>query len=92
MRYYKKGNGDKPKLGPPLTQNEVDHMTANMNSHQKAIFYENHFALRHEINHPNISGPFETGWGYTEFEGAGFSGKIGIPELPGQTTNLRMQK
>jgi hypothetical protein len=92
MRYYKKRSGDNPKLGPSYTQNEVDILTANMNRHQKAIFYESHLVLRHEINHPNISGPFETDWGYTEFEGAGFSGKIGIPELPGQTTNLRTEK
>ncbi len=92
MQYYKKGNGDQLKLGPSLTQNEIDHLTANMNRHQKNIFYENHLALRHEINHPNITGPFDTGWGYSEFEGAGFSGKIGIPALPGQTTNIRTQK
>ena len=44
--------------------------------------------LRIEINHPNISGPFETGWGYTDFEGKGFPYKIGLPSFPGQTTKL----
>lgn len=45
-------------------------------------------SLRVEINHPNISGPFETGWGYTDFEGKGFPDKIGIPSFPGQTTKI----
>jgi hypothetical protein len=92
MRYYKKGTGKNSVLGAPLTQAEVDSLTANMNQHQRAIFFENHLALRNNINHPNISGPFETGWGYTEFDGAGFSEKIGLPELPGQFTNSRIQK
>ena len=25
---------------------------------------EQHIGLREQINHPNISGPFDTGWGY----------------------------
>lgn len=58
-----------------------------MNAHQKTLFFENRLALRQYINHPSISGPFETGWGYTEFDGAGFSGRIGLPALPGQITN-----
>ncbi|WP_187271609.1 hypothetical protein [Massilia arenae] len=44
--------------------------------------------IRESINHPNISGPFETGWDYTEFGGAGFSQRIGLPSLPGQTTQI----
>jgi hypothetical protein len=61
-------------------------LTATMNKQQKSIFYENHLALREKINHPNISGPFETGWGYSDFDGAGYSGRIGLPALPGQVT------
>jgi hypothetical protein len=45
-------------------------------------------ALRVKINHPNISGPFETGWNYTDFNGKGFPEKIGIPQFPGQATQL----
>jgi hypothetical protein len=91
MKYYKKG-GSNSGLGAALTQTEVDSLTANMNRNQKTIFFENHLAIRQNINHPNISGPFETGWGYSEFDGAGFSGKIGLPELPGQITNSRTIK
>lgn len=49
---------------------------------------ENYVGLRESINHPNISGPFDTGWGYLDFGGAGLGEKIGLPSLPGQTTKL----
>ncbi|MES2742346.1 MAG: hypothetical protein V4754_15545, partial [Pseudomonadota bacterium] len=49
----------------------------------------NYQSIREAINHPNISGPFETGWGYTDFDGAGLGEKIGMPVLPGQTTILK---
>jgi hypothetical protein len=74
------------------TQSDVDALVVNMNPRQKAIFFENHIAIRENINHASISGPFETGWGYTEFDGAGFSGRVGLPELPGQVTNIGKQK
>lgn len=45
--------------------------------------------IREKINHTSISGPFETGWGYTDFDGNGFGSKIGLPDLPGQITTLR---
>jgi hypothetical protein len=45
-------------------------------------------ALRESINHPNISGPFDSGWGYSDFGGAGLGERIGLPSLPGQTTKL----
>jgi hypothetical protein len=70
-----------------MTQTEVDRATASMNSMQKQVFFDSHLGLRQTINHPNISGPFDTGWGYTEFDGAGMAGKIGLPALPGQTTS-----
>jgi len=55
---------------------------------QKKLFDESHICLRQKINHPNISGPFDTGWGYTDFDGAMRMEKIGLPELPGQLTKL----
>jgi hypothetical protein len=79
-------NGKTPKLGPPLTQAEFDAAKAGMTQAQKNAFTEKHLSIRQKINHPNISGPFETGWGYTEFDGAGMATKIGLPALPGQTT------
>jgi hypothetical protein len=86
MRYFKKSK-DRNTLGKSMTQSEVDALTAGMNKQQKNMFFENYVVLRERINHPNISGPFETGWGYSEFDGAGFSGRIGLPALPGQITN-----
>ncbi len=80
-------NGKNPKLGRPLTQDEVNAATKNMNQMQKQAFFDKHLSIRQNINHPNISGPFETGWGYTEFDGAGMASKIGLPALPGQVTN-----
>jgi hypothetical protein len=88
MLYYKMKKGKTTTLGKPMTQAEVDKITASMNAQQKAHFFEEHIAVREKINHPNISGPFETGWGYTEFDGAGMADKIGLPELPGQVTQI----
>jgi hypothetical protein len=89
MLYYKMKGGTSGKLGPPLTQQEVDQLTAKMNPMQKQAFYDSHLAVRENLNHPNISGPFDTGWGYTEFDGAGTAAKIGLPALPGQLTVSR---
>jgi hypothetical protein len=44
-------------------------------------------AMREQINHPNISGPFATDWLETDFD-ALLPDKIGLPSLPGQTTQL----
>lgn len=84
--YCKVIKGKEPKLGPPMTQNEVDGITASMNPQQKKVFFDSHLSVREKINHPNISGPFETGWGYSEFDGAGMASKIGLPSLSGQIT------
>jgi hypothetical protein len=88
MLYYPTVSGKQSRLGKPLTQHEADLLTASMNPAQKRAFYESHLSVRAEINHPNISGPFETGWGYTEFDGAWTASKIGLPSLPGQITAL----
>ena len=86
--YYKVGGGKNPKLGAkPLTQQEVDVLTKNMNPIEKQLFYQSHLSIRESINHPNISGPFETNWGYNEFDGDGLASRIGLPELPGQVTS-----
>lgn len=88
LKYYpvQAKGGKNSKLGKPLTQAEVDAATAGMNEMQKAAFFEKYLSIREQIRHPNISGPFETGWGYNEFDGAGLASKIGLPSLPGQTT------
>lgn len=86
MAYYKATSGKETKLGWPLTQAEADAATKSMTREQRKIFYDAHLAVRQQINHPNITGPFETGWGYTEFDGAGMASKVGLPALPGQLT------
>jgi hypothetical protein len=88
MLYYKIKGGSNADMGKPMTQNQVNQATASMNQSQKKAFFDSHLSVREKINHPNISGPFETGWGYTEFDGAGMASKIGLPNLPGQTTSV----
>lgn len=88
MLYYKIKGGSNVKVGKPMTQNDVNAATAAMTGHQRKTFFDSHLSVRDKINHPNISGPFETGWGYTEFEGAGMAPKIGLPDLPGQVTSI----
>jgi hypothetical protein len=87
--YYQMIGDKNPRLGKALTQEEVDAATVAMSRSQKKAFLDSHLAIRERINHPNISGPFETGWGYTEFDGAGMVPRIGVPELPGQLTTIR---
>jgi hypothetical protein len=43
--------------------------------------------LREKINDPRIKGPYDTGWGTTDFDAQLNDVKIGIPALPGQITN-----
>ena len=81
MRFYKLKGGKKNILQGAISQAEFNKLTRAQKSQ--------YVSIRESITHPNISGPFETGWGYTDFEGAGFSTKIGLPALPGQTTILQ---
>jgi hypothetical protein len=66
-----------------MTQTDMDYNAFRTASAAHPGEYE---GLRTKINHPNISGPFETGWGYTDFEGQAINGKLGLPSLPGQLT------
>ncbi|WP_292044174.1 hypothetical protein [Massilia sp. UBA6681] len=79
MRYYKKN--DKNTLQESITQDAFYKLPKSEQ--------EEYLAIRQKITHPNISGPFETGWGYTDFDGTGFSEKIGLPALPGQVTAFK---
>ena len=88
MLYYKIKGGSNAKMGKPMTQSQLNAATASMNGAQRKMFFDSHLSVRDKINHPNISGPFETGWGYTEFDGAGMASKVGLPDLPGQITSI----
>lgn len=80
MRFYKLGGGNKNILRNAIDQNAYYKLSAAKRNE--------YLAIRENINHPNISGPFDTGWGYTDFEGNGFPHKIGLPALPGQVSSL----
>ncbi|WP_044527921.1 hypothetical protein [Herbaspirillum sp. B65] len=80
MLYYPCHGEESKKLQNALSAAEYDKLDAAQR--------ENYVSLRESINHPNISGPFDTGWGYSDFGGAGLGEKIGLPSLPGQTTKL----
>lgn len=81
MAYYKEDGGAGRVMGGRIDRSAYD----KLSDIDKKSFTE----LREKINHPSISGPFETGWGYTDFGGDGLGGKIGLPNLPGQMTTLR---
>lgn len=74
--------------------NEKGEITKNNSLNREAYLklsakeQKEYVELRENINHPNISGPFETGWGYTDFDGEELSNRIGLPSLPGQITKI----
>ena len=79
-RYYMRGGGHGEKLHPPgLTRDEWIKLS---DSKKKA-----YTAVREKINHPNVKGPLDTGWGATDFDAQLRDTKIGLPTLPGQITN-----
>jgi len=86
--YYKNTSGKPLSQVKPMTQDQVNALKQNMTAAQRKVFDDTHLCLRQKINHPNISGPFETGWGYTEFDGVLRAAKIGLPELPGQLNTV----
>lgn len=79
MRYYKQGDGSEKRLQFSKSKDEYDALPPA----EQAQYH----AYRETINHPAIRGPFETGWGYSDFDEQTLSGKIGLPSLPGQITN-----
>lgn len=81
MRFYKLKGGQKNILQGAITQAEYNKLTQAQKNE--------YVSIRESITHPNISGPFETGWGYTDFEGTGIPTRIGLPTLPGQATVLQ---
>jgi hypothetical protein len=81
MRYYQMKAGNENQLHSSISQGEYDKLPE--------IGREPYTAIREKINHPNITGPFDTGWGYTDFGGEGFLNKIGLPTLPNSTPPLK---
>ncbi|MBD8563560.1 hypothetical protein IFU01_04665 [Oxalobacteraceae sp. CFBP 8763] len=80
MRYYTLNGGNKNRLQNAIGQDAFNKLSPSEKSRYTGI--------REKINHGSISGPFDTGWGYSDFGGAGLGQRIGLPVLPGQTTKL----
>jgi hypothetical protein len=80
MRYYTLNGGKANRLQNALSQEQYFKLSKEEQ--------RRYVGLRESINHPNISGPFDTGWGYSDFGGAGLGERIGLPSLPGQTTKM----
>ena len=79
-RYYMRGGGHGETLHPPGLSGAE--WAALSESKQKA-----YMPIREKINHPNVKGPLDTGWGPTDFDAQIRDAKIGLPALPGQVTN-----
>lgn len=80
-RHYKIEGTESKSLDTPIDRSTYESLPATKK--------EEYLEIRESINHPNISGPFETGWGYTDFTDNGFGQRIGLPSLSGQVTQLR---
>lgn len=78
-RYYKR-----KAPGDDLTDQHVSHSAHSALPDVQKQDYE---GIRAEIKHPDIRGPFDTGWGTTDFDPQLSQMKLGLPSLPGQTTN-----
>lgn len=79
MRYYKRRGA-----GGDLTEQYIDFGQYNKLPEWKKADYE---GVRAQVKHPNIRGPFSTGWGMTDFDSQLSDVQLGLPALPGQTTN-----
>ncbi len=78
-RYYKRASA-----GGPLTGESVSRAEHGALPPAEQKLYE---AVRAQIKHPSIRGPFSTGWGMTDFDEQLGDVKLGLPALPGQLTN-----
>jgi hypothetical protein len=78
-RFYKRNETD-----GDLTDHHITHgaYRALSDSEKKS-----HEGVRAQIKHPDIRGPFDTGWGMTDFDEQLSQVKLGLPVLPGQITN-----
>ena len=80
-KFYKRTGKNGDALSEPIDRSAFEKIEKS----EKDKYVE----IREAINHPNISGPFDTGWDYTDFGGNGFDQRIGLPSLPGQVTRIQ---
>jgi hypothetical protein len=78
-RYYKRRGA-----GGNLSDKYISYAEWDALPSLKNADYE---GVRVQINEPHIRGPFDTGWGMTDFDAQLHHTKLGLPALPGQTTN-----
>jgi hypothetical protein len=78
-RYYKRRGADGDISDRSFSYDEYSDLPDS-----KKRAYE---GVRAKIKHPHIRGPFDTGWGMTDFDAQLSKTKLGLPALPGQTTN-----
>ncbi|TBU81686.1 hypothetical protein [Phytopseudomonas dryadis] len=67
---------------PDMTYRDYEKLPA-----EQQLEYE---TVRQQINHPAVSGPFDTGWGYTDFDAQMLDARLGLPALPGQLSQLAL--
>ncbi len=83
-RYYKLRGGKESKplqLHKPIGRDEYSRLSRSQQAEYTGI--------RVKVNDPNVTGPFDTGWGSTDFDAQLHDAKLGLPTLPGQTTNAK---
>lgn len=78
-RFYKRNETD-----GDLSDHHITHSSHRALPESEKKNYE---GVRAQIKHPDIRGPFDTGWGMTDFDAQLSQVKLGLPALPGQTTN-----
>lgn len=78
-RYYMRGGSHGERLhSPGLSREEWMAL-----SESKRSAYH---PMREQINDTRISGPYDTGWGVTDFDPQLRDARVGLPALPGQIT------
>jgi len=82
MTYYRVDRATgRMELDPAMNRSIYNNL-----SPEERVHYE---CLRNKINHPAISGPFDTRWGMTDFDAQLSDVRLGLPALPGQLTELK---
>lgn len=77
--YYPVNNYGRLSLSVPITREVFNKIPAK----DKANFQ----AVRVKIEEPNLHGPYDTGWGMTDFDEQLKNARIGLPNLSGQIVN-----
>jgi hypothetical protein len=78
-RYYKRTGRDRNLSDKYLSHADYGKLTP--------VQKQSYEGVRAKIKHPNIQGPFATGWPMTDFDQQLARVKLGLPALPGQKTN-----